>query len=71
MRLLIGHTISLIMLKEKYLFGKALFIAFILGCLRYLTTDINVALDVPDIRSKRLSMFLKSGIFRDVTIFEK
>ena len=59
------------MLKLKYLFGKACFIAAVLGCLRYLIFAF-VGWDVGwDIFSESWSIVSNSGILGDVNIFAK
>ena len=57
-----------IMLKLKYLFGKAWFIAVILGCLRYLAIAFNVCWDM---FSENWSLESNSGISRGLTTFAK
>ena len=56
------------MLKLKYFFGKAWFIAVMLGCLRYLTIGFNVGWDI---FSESWSLESNSGISRDVATSAK
>ena len=57
-----------IMLKLKYLFGKAWFVVVILRCLPYLTIAFNLGWDM---FSESWSIESNSGISRDVTTFAK